>query len=159
MASENNNKITTRSDLNFNYNRQLRELRINCNHKSGKGPTLKPATESNDANHKNLGDSYAVCTNCGEVVPTISVTKEDFRQAYDTINAMCNQLKVLGNPSEKDMEQIKNVQAMTDDLKTVFAPFYFDEMKKLNNGNNNKARNNEHSRGRIGINSSQFNTR
>lgn len=152
-------KTTTREQIMREFNRKTRALRIECDHRGNKGPTLRPAEDSNDRTQRKLGAGYLVCTRCGEAIPTESFSKEDFANAYETIRGMCNQIKVLGNPTDDDMEQIKGIMNYLDELNNMFAPFYFEQMKKLTNNNNKGRGNNERSKGRIGLTSSQFNTR
>ena len=125
-----------------------RQAKNECNHKDSRGSFLIPLSEFDGfIKDRNKYDDYdMICTDCGEIVSFRTFTPSEISFAVGTIRSMANQLKVLGNLTETEYEQIVDIMNITDGFNSAFVPFYNHSMKKLiggkgkNNSNNNGPR-------------------
>ena len=85
-----------------------RQAKNECNHKDSRGSFLIPLSEFDGfIKDRNKYDDYdMICTDCGEIVSFRTFTPSEISFAVGTIRSMANQLKVLGNLTETEYEQI-----------------------------------------------------
>lgn len=139
-----------------------RQAKNECNHKDNHGSTLVPVSEYDGfIKDRNKYDEFdMICTDCGEIVSFRTFTPSEIEFSISTIRSMGNQLKVLGNLSDTEYEQIVDIMNITDGFNAAFVPFYNHSMKKLlGNNQKNKNNNNGSRKGRMGkaVTSQSFN--
>lgn len=140
-----------------NYQNMIRANQIECDHKDGARPTLDSIDNVKEPIRDR--DSYPngfVCRQCKECFTLTSYTTKDIRDALVVFYNMCNQAKVLFNPSDADYEQIKNIMAFMDSMQETFIPYYNTHIKELANGQKKQGGDNTRTKGRLGINSGSF---
>ena len=146
-------------DANFikeqraNYMRAVRENQINCDHRNGHNPTLESIDNTKAlVNNKEFYPNGYICKQCNDVFSLESLNAADINEHLAALYSMCNQAKLMFNPSDQDFEQIKGIMQYLDEIKNVFAPYYINHVNELtNNRRNNNNGNKNRAKGNIGI--------
>lgn len=150
-----NNKYDANSIRNerAKYMSFVREAQINCDHRNGHNPTLESVdTSKSFIGKKEFYPNGYVCKQCNDIFSLESLTATDINEHLAALYSMCNQAKLLFNPSESDYEQIKGIMQYLDEIQQVFMPYYLNHVKELtNNRRNNNNNNQNRAKGRIGV--------
>lgn len=144
-----------------NYMRAVRENQIQCDHRNGKHPTLESINSTKAmVENKELYPDGFICKQCSDVFSLESLTKNDINVHLAALYSMCNQAKLLFDPSDTDIEQIEGIMQYLDEIKNVFAPYYLGHVNELtNNRRNNNNNNQSRAKGRIGISPISYSNR
>lgn len=140
-----------------NYQAMIRESQIHCDHKDAKGPVLESISDTKEfiRDRNQYGDCAVICRNCKDVFDMTSFNQKDIRDALQVFYSMCNQAKVLFNPSDDDYEKIENIMSILDEMQATFVQYYLKNIAQLTNGQK-KQKEQSRQKGKLGISAGQF---